>query len=37
VIKTADGLTGRPFVGTNLYAAQRKTLDRDHDGLACEK
>jgi hypothetical protein len=36
VIKTADGLTGRPFVGTNLYAAQKKTLDRDHDGAACE-
>jgi hypothetical protein len=36
VIKTADGLTARPFVGTNLYAAQKKSLDRDHDGVACE-
>lgn len=36
VIKTANGLTGRPFVGTNLYAAQKKTLDRDKDGIACE-
>ena len=36
VIKTANGLTGRPFVGANLYAAQKKTLDRDHDGVACE-
>ena len=37
VIKTANGLTGRPFVGTNLYAAQPRTLDRDKDGVACEK
>jgi hypothetical protein len=32
----ADGLTGRPFVGTKLYAAQPRTLDRDKDGVACE-
>ena len=37
VIKTANGLTGHPFVGTNLYAAQPRTLDRDKDGVACEK
>jgi hypothetical protein len=37
VIKTANGLTGRPFVGANLYAAQPRTLDRDKDGVACEK
>jgi hypothetical protein len=36
VIKTANGLTGRPFVGTNLYAAQPRALDRDKDGVACE-
>jgi hypothetical protein len=40
VIKTADGLTGRPFVSAKLYAAQNRTgshhLDRDHDGVACE-
>ena len=37
VIKTANGLTGRPFVGTKLYAFQPRTLDRDKDGIACEK
>jgi hypothetical protein len=36
VIKAADGLTGRPFVGTKLYLAQKRTLDRDKDGVACE-
>ena len=36
VIKTADGLTGRPFVSSKLYAAQPRTLDRDKDGVACE-
>jgi hypothetical protein len=36
VIKTADGLTGRPFVCTKLYQAQPRTLDRDKDGVACE-
>jgi hypothetical protein len=35
-IKTADGLTGRPFVSTKLYLAQPRTLDRDKDGVACE-
>jgi excalibur calcium-binding domain-containing protein len=36
VIKAADGLTGRPFVSMKLYLAQKRTLDRDHDGVACE-
>ncbi len=36
VFKMANGLTGRPFVGTKLYAAQPRTLDRDKDGVACE-
>jgi len=35
-VKTADGLTGRPFVSSKLYAAQPRTLDRDKDGVACE-
>jgi hypothetical protein len=37
VIKTASGLTGRPFVSSSLYAAQKPHgLDRDKDGVACE-
>jgi hypothetical protein len=36
VIKTADGLTGRPFVSAALYARTTKVLDRDHDGVMCE-
>lgn len=35
VVKTASGLTGRPFVGPKLYAANRRS-DRDDDGIACE-
>jgi hypothetical protein len=35
-VKTADGLTGRPFVSTKLYLAQPRTLDRGKDGVACE-
>ncbi|MDQ1540566.1 MAG: hypothetical protein QOH29_1292 [Actinomycetota bacterium] len=35
VIKRADGLTGRPFVGFRLYTANH-TRDRDKDGVACE-
>ena len=35
VVKTADGLTGRPFVSFKLYVANR-TRDRDKDGVACE-
>jgi Excalibur calcium-binding domain len=35
VIKTANGLTGRPFVSAKQYAANR-TRDRDKDGVACE-
>jgi hypothetical protein len=35
-IKTADGLTGRPFVSASLYARTTKVLDRDHDGVMCE-
>jgi hypothetical protein len=35
VIKTADGLTGRPFVSFKLYVANH-TRDRDKDGVACE-
>lgn len=35
VIKTANGLTGRPFVSAKLYAANH-TRDRDKDGVACE-
>jgi Excalibur calcium-binding domain len=34
--KLASGLTGRPFVNLSLYLANRG-LDRDHDGVACEK
>ncbi len=40
VIKKASGLTGRPFVSAKLYAAvqrQSHPLDRDKDGVACEK
>jgi hypothetical protein len=40
VIKTANGLTGRPFVSLKLYVAQNRPgshhLDRDKDGVACE-
>lgn len=36
VMKTASGLTGRPFVSLKLYAANRARLDRDRDGIACE-
>lgn len=36
VLKTADGLTGHPFVSSKLYAVQPRTLDRDRDGVACE-
>jgi hypothetical protein len=32
----ASGLTGRPFVNLKLYVANRG-LDRDKDGVACEK
>ena len=35
VIKTANGLTGRPFVSAKQYAANSKS-DRDKDGVACE-
>jgi hypothetical protein len=35
VIKTASGLTGRPFVSAKQYAANR-TRDRDKHGVACE-
>jgi hypothetical protein len=35
VIKRANGLTGRPFVSSKLYAANR-SKDRDHDGVSCE-
>jgi hypothetical protein len=34
VIKTANGLTGRPFVSAKQYAANSKS-DRDKDGVAC--
>jgi hypothetical protein len=37
VVKSADGLTGRPFVSASMYAANPKTLDRDHDGVMCER
>ncbi len=36
VIKTANGLTGRPFVSARQYAANR-ARDRDKDGVACER
>ena len=37
VIKTANGLTGRPFVSLKLYAAQpAERLDRARDAVACE-
>ena len=36
VLKTADGFTARPFVSSSVYAANPKTLDRDHDGVECE-
>jgi len=32
----ASGLTGRPFVNLKLYTTNRG-LDRDKDGVACEK
>jgi hypothetical protein len=34
--KSADGLTGMPFSSASLYALE-KDLDRDHDGVACER
>jgi hypothetical protein len=34
--RTADGLTAAPFISASLYA-QEKGLDRDHDGVACER
>jgi hypothetical protein len=37
VLKSADGFTARPFISTKLYLAQPRTLDRDKDGVACEK
>jgi hypothetical protein len=40
VIKTANGLTGRPFVSAKLYAKGQTgshPTDRDKDGVACEK
>jgi hypothetical protein len=38
VIKTASGLSGRPFVSAKLYAQlKRKGEDRDHDGVDCER
>lgn len=37
VLKTADGFTARPFVSASVYASSPKTLDRDHDGVECEK
>jgi hypothetical protein len=33
--KSANGLTGRPFVSSALYAAN-ESKDRDNDGVACE-
>jgi hypothetical protein len=36
VIKTANGLTGRPFVSAKQYAANTQR-DRDTDGVACER
>jgi Excalibur calcium-binding domain len=35
VIKTANGLTGRPFVSVKQYTANQ-ARDRDKDGIACE-
>jgi hypothetical protein len=35
VVRTANGLTGPPFVSSRLYAANRRS-DRDEDGIACE-
>jgi hypothetical protein len=35
VVKTASGLSGRPFVSARLYALEHG-LDRDEDGVACE-
>jgi hypothetical protein len=34
--RSADGLTGTPFISAKLYALE-KGLDRDHDGVACER
>lgn len=34
--QTASGLTGKPFVNTKLYN-KNSGLDRDKDGVACEK
>jgi hypothetical protein len=33
--RSADGLTGTPFISAKLYALE-KGLDRDKDGVACE-
>ena len=35
VVKTANGLTGRPFVSAKQYTANSKS-DRDKDGVAGE-
>jgi hypothetical protein len=32
----ANGLTGRPKISKSLYLANKR-LDRDKDGVACEK
>jgi hypothetical protein len=37
VLKTADGFTARPFVSASVYEANPKTLDRDKDGVKCER
>lgn len=37
VLKTATGFTAHPFVSLTTYTANPKTLDRDHDGVECEK
>jgi hypothetical protein len=37
VLKTADGLTARPFVSASLYGTNPETLDRDQDDVMCER
>lgn len=33
----ASGLTGRAFVSSKFYGLYGKRLDRDHDGVFCER
>jgi hypothetical protein len=37
VLKHANGFTERPFVSMSVYDANPRTLDRDRDGVECER